>query len=293
MTTILLAAVLLLPARAAAQELAVEPAVAELRAALRASAAAAAPAPGLMTPAALKARVEALLAGGPVPKSYAEAAFADPRTQVLDGIAAKFGRPAESLPYDKYRGLFITTTTVAGGAKFLADHAELLARVRARYGVDPALLTALVGVESRYGRGTGTIPVFDDLYTVALQVKPMSDWAVRELAAFLTETHAGGVDPHVPLGSYAGATGFVQFEPSSVLKWGVDFDGDGRVDLDTWPDALGSAANYLARNGYDAKAPFSPDSAIGRSIHAYNHSDDYVRVILDLRAEILKSADRP
>jgi len=285
---------LLVAARAAAGDFSVEDAVAELRAAVRASAAAIPPKPAappdLMTPVQLKTRVEALLAGGPVSKAYVEAAFADPRTQELDGIAAKFGKPAESLPYDQYRKLFVTTNTVAGGVQFLAAHRELLEQVRARYGVDPGVLTALVGVESRYGKGTGAIPVFDDLLTVALQVKPMSDWAVRELAAFLTNARAAGVDPHVPLGSYAGATGFVQFEPSNVTKYGVDFDGDGRVDLNAWPDALASAANYLARNGYQAGAPFTPDSAVGRSIHAYNHSEDYVRVVLDLRAEILKAA---
>lgn len=297
MSRVLPVLLLLVAARAAAGDFSAEDAVAELRASARASAAAAPPAPAappdLMTHERLKERVEALLAGGPASKAYVEAAFADPRTKELDGIAAKFGKPAESLPYEQYRRLFVTTTTVAGGVAFLAEHRDLLEKVRARYGVDPGVLVGLVAVETRYGKGVGAVPVFDDLYTVALQVKPMSDWAVRELAAFLTNARAAGVDPHVPLGSYAGATGFVQFEPSNVTRYGVDFDGNGRVDLNTWPDALASAANYLSSNGYRAGAPFTPDSAIGRSIHAYNHSDDYVRVILDLRAEILKAAAKP
>lgn len=68
----------------------------------------------------------------------------------------------------------------------------------------------------------------------------------------------------------------------------MDFDGDGRTRLDEWPDALGSAANYLVRHGYDASSAFEPGSAIGRSIYAYNHSENYVRAMLELRAEILK-----
>jgi len=271
-------------ARGRAQAFDVEPAVAGMRAQIRAGLAAAIP-PDPMTPDQVRARVEALLAGS-VPRGYVAKAFADPRTKVLDGIAEKFGHPAEALPYEKYRLLFATEANVAAGAKFAADHKELLEQVRARYGVDGALLTALVCVETRYGANTGSIPVFDDLYTIALKVKPMSDWAARELAAFVKTCWKQGVDPHVPLGSYAGATGYVQFEPSTVALDGVDFDGDGSVDLNAWPDALASAANYLARSGYDASAPFTPESKIGRSIRAYNHSDNYVRVVLELRGLI-------
>lgn len=280
------AAVLLLPALGRAQD---EPLSAAADGALAFVDAARGAAPAPPTPARLEARVEAALAGT-VPRAYVRAAFADPRTKVLDGIAERFGKPAESLPYPEYRKLFVTEANIADGARFLAEHRDLLERVRARYGVDGGLLAALVCVETRYGRSTGTIPVFDDLYTIALEVAPMSDWAARELAAFLKAARAQGVDPHVPLGSYAGATGYVQFEPTTAAAYAVDFDGDGRVDLGSWPDALGSAAHYLARSGYDASAAFTPGSAIGRAIFAYNHSDDYVRVVLELRGEIVKRA---
>ena len=93
-------------------------------------------------------------------------------------------------------------------------------------------------------------------------------------------------DAHAWFGSYAGAFGLVQFMPSSANAFAVDFDGDGKRRLFEWPDALGSAANYLARNGYRAGEPFTPGSAIGRAVYAYNHSENYVRVVLELRAEL-------
>jgi membrane-bound lytic murein transglycosylase B len=66
----------------------------------------------------------------------------------------------------------------------------------------------------------------------------------------------------------------------------VDADGDGRRGLFGWADALGSAANYLVRHGYRTGEPFTPESAIGRAVYAYNHSENYVRVVLELRAEL-------
>jgi membrane-bound lytic murein transglycosylase B len=192
------------------------------------------------------------------------------------------------VPYEQYRRRFITEGNVAAGARFVRERRALLAAVAARYGVDGALLTALVAVETRYGTETGRYPVFDALDTIIQGVPSHADWAVREEAEFLKMTYSQGMDAHGVLGSYAGAFGFVQFEPSTFNLVAVDFDGDGVKRLDEWPDALASCANYLSRAGYDPAAPFTPDSPIGRALFAYNHSENYVRVILELRGEILK-----
>ena len=228
------------------------------------------------------------LAGSGVPESYVDSVFDDPRTAVIDGIADRFGRPAESLPYEQYRKFFLTEANIANGARFVREHQGLLSRVSARTGVDGALLTSLSGIETRYGASVGTFPVFSALYTITLKVPRRSDWAAREVAEVLKMGWTQGIDTHAVLGSYAGAFGFVQFMPSSFNAYAVDFDGDGRTRLDEWPDALGSASNYLVRHGYDPSAAFEPGSAVGRAIYAYNHSDNYVRAMLELRAEILK-----
>ncbi|HEX4048007.1 MAG TPA: lytic murein transglycosylase [Elusimicrobiota bacterium] len=242
-------------------------------------------------PAQARALVEAALAGSGVPDSYVEGVFADPRSRLFPEIPGRFGGSrghGKPVPYEEYRKYFITESNIAAGARFVRAHRELLDAVTARYAVDGALLTALVAIETRYGSATGKYPVFDALDTIIQKVPSRSAWAVREEAAFLEMTYVQGLDAHAVLGSYAGAFGYVQFEPSTYQSTAVDFDGDGARRLDQWPDALGSCANYLARAGYDASAPFTPESAIGRSLFAYNHSSNYVRVILELRGEILK-----
>ncbi len=242
-------------------------------------------------PAQARALVKARLAGSGVPDAYADRVFDDPRARLFPDIPGKFETPAgpvAPVPYKEYRKYFITEANIAAGVRFVGDHRGLLDAVEARYRVDGALLTALVSVETRYGTVVGKYPVFDALNTIIQEVPSRSAWAVGEEAEFLKMTYAQGLDAHAVLGSYAGAFGFVQFEPSTYNAKAVDFDGDGRKRLDEWPDALGSCANYLALAGYEAGAPFTPESSIGRSLFSYNHSDNYVRVILELRGEILK-----
>jgi membrane-bound lytic murein transglycosylase B len=235
--------------------------------------------------------VKAKLAGSGVPEAYVDSVFDDPRSRLYPDIPPKFGTPTTPvppLPYDQYRRKFVTPENLDAGVKFIRDHRSLLAAVEARYGVDGTLLVGLVCVETRYGTAAGRYSVFDALNTIIQGVPRRSDWAAREAAAYLKMTFAGGLDAHGTLGSYAGAFGFVQFMPTSWERVAVDFDGDDSRRLDQWPDALASAANYLARAGYKAADPFIPSSSIGRSLHAYNHSDNYVQVILDLREELLK-----
>lgn len=238
-----------------------------------------------------RALIETKLAGSGVPDSYVDSVFADPRAKLYADIPAKFGtptKPVPPVPYDQYRKYFVTDSNLNAGVQFIRDHRALLNAVQARYKVDGALLVGLVCVETRFGTATGKYMVFDALNTIVQQVPQRSNWAAREAAEFLKMTYAQHMDAHGVLGSYAGAFGFVQFEPSTYNLVAVDFDGDGQRRLDQWPDALASAANYLSRAGYDASAPFTASSKIGRSIFSYNHSDNYVQVILDLREEMLK-----
>ncbi|MDE2490138.1 MAG: lytic murein transglycosylase [Elusimicrobia bacterium] len=260
-----------------------------LRAAALLSVRAQKPGPSL-TPAQAHAKIEADLVGSGVPASYADAVFADPRARIYPQIPGYFGGGSATaeIPYDQYQKYVLTASRISMGAQFVRDHRALLAQVEARTGVDGTLLTALAGVETLYGTNTGRFQVIDALDTIVQKVPRLSDWAAREAAAFLEMTYAQGLDAHAVLGSYAGAFGYVQFEPSSYQRFAVDFDGDGSKRLDQWPDALGSAAHYLVLAGYRTGAPFTPDSPIGRSLFAYNHSDNYVRGILDLRAAILQ-----
>lgn len=247
--------------------------------------------PDAMTPEEAKALIVSRAAALGVPEEWSRAALDDPRLRVIDEVARRFGGPGGSRPaasYESYRRYFLTEARVAAGAAFLAERRALLESVRARYGVDPALLTALVGVETFYGARTGSFPALSALFTATVKVKRRSSWAAREAAELLRAAREQSWDPHALEGSHAGAFGYVQFVPSSYRALAVDFDRSGTRDLHQWPDALGSAAAYLARGGYRDGAPFTPESPIGRSLRAYNRSDDYVRVILELREAVLR-----
>ena len=228
------------------------------------------------------------LQGSGVPRAYVEAAFARPEVKLHEEIPGFFDHPAEALPYEEYRRRIITDARIAGGVRFRETRKTELAAVARAYGVDEVLMTGLVGVESSYGTNRGKYTVFNSLYTIIRLVPKRSRWAAGELAEYLKYCHADRVDPQGILGSYAGAFGYGQFIPSSFNRLAVDFDGDGVRRHDSWPDVLASIANYWVKNGYEpGSLDFSRDSSIWKALFAYNHSDNYVNVVIDLRAEIL------
>ncbi|MCK5769273.1 lytic murein transglycosylase B [Algiphilus sp.] len=161
--------------------------------------------------------------------------------------------PERTRTWSEYRGLHVTDSMVARGVAFMRDHAGTLARAEAEYGVPPELITAILGVETRYGGFVGTTRVLDALATQGFDHPTRSRFFLSELAAFFALTRETGMDPTEPVGSYAGAMGWAQFMPSNYRRLAVDFDGDGDTDLWSAADAIGSVARYLV--AYD------PDTA--------------------------------
>ena len=226
-----------------------------------------------------------------MPAGTADAAFADPLTRIIDGLAERFDTAPENHgTYEQYRRIFMTEERIAAGAKFFSERKDLLGAIERRFGVDPGLVVAFVGVETFYGRAAGSFDVFNALYTITRKVPRRSDWAARELAEYIKFCRAEGLGVHGAIGSYAGAFGYGQFMPSSFNAYGVDFDGDGRRGPFAWPDALASVANYTARHGYEPGGGFQEGSSNWKAIYAYNHSDFYVRVVIELRGAILARA---
>lgn len=189
------------------------------------------------------------------------------RDEVLEAIA----RPAEALPWYRYRPIFITDARSAGGIEFLRDNAELLARAEEEYGVPPAIVAAIIGVETFYGRHKGRFPVLDTLATLAFEYPPRGDFFRRELEQFLLLARHEGIAPRAVKGSYAGAMGMPQFISSSYRHYAIDFDGDGRRDLwDSNADVIGSVAAYLAEHGWQRGEPV---------VHRVRPADDAWRAL--------------
>jgi membrane-bound lytic murein transglycosylase B len=186
-------------------------------------------------------------------------------------VLAAISRPAERVvPWYEYRGIFLNDRRIDAGVSFWREHTDLLAEVAARYGVEPQMILAIVGIESLFGERMGRYRVLDSLSTLAFAYPPRASFFASELEAFLITSREEGPEFLNALGSYAGAMGAGQFISSSYRAYAVDGDGDGRRDLwEDWDDILPSVANYFARHGWRSgelvavPASRSRDSAAG------------------------------
>ena len=155
-----------------------------------------------------------------------------------------------TLTFDQYLKRRLTNAFVATGRKMARTHAALLRRVTAQYGVGGGTLVAVWGMESNYGRFSGTWPTIAALATLAYD--PHRPVLFRnELFAALEIIDRQKVPIEELKGSWAGAMGQPQFMPSSYLRYAVDFDGDGQRDIWTSAgDVFASIANFLKQQGW-------------------------------------------
>ena len=172
-----------------------------------------------------------------------------------------------------YRSRFIDPVRINAGVKFWQTNREALDRAEKEYGVPAEIIVGIIGVETIYGQQTGTFRVIDALTTLTLdfptahpRAKERREFFQGELEQYLSLTSRTSTDPTSLKGSFAGAMGLPQFMPSSWVKYAVDFDGDGRVDLFNSPaDVIGSVANYFKafnwQNGMPTHYPVSFDKS--------------------------------
>jgi membrane-bound lytic murein transglycosylase B len=178
------------------------------------------------------------------------------QTCMKQSILNAMSRPAEAKPWSAYRPLFVEPKHIAQGVRFWAAHDAALARAEAEYGVPASMIVAIIGVETFYGRNTGSFRVMDALATLAFGYPQRAAYFRDELEQYLLLAREAGFAPLSIKGSYAGAMGIGQFMPSSYRNFGVDFDGDGQRDLwDNPDDAIGSVANYFHGKGWVLGAP--------------------------------------
>jgi membrane-bound lytic murein transglycosylase B len=172
----------------------------------------------------------------------------EPLQRVVDSDRSQ----AELNPgFARYLSTRLTPAMIRRGQELSAEHRPLLGQIERRFDVQRRFLLAVWGLETRYGRVTGNIPVFQALATLAWEPRRASFFR-GELFNALTMVQRGHIDPRSMTGSWAGAMGQPQFIPSSYLTYAVDFDGDGQRDI--WKssgDALASIANYLKGSGWN------------------------------------------
>ncbi len=200
---------------------------------------------------------------------------------------------------------YVGAVMLAGGYSYLREHYDYLVEIDRKYGVAPSVIVALLLVETKLGYTLGNNPAFSNLANMAassdpnlffdklgyekLEQKDMdwlekrtqkkADWAYRELHALLKFSSDNSVDPTEIPGSPYGAFGICQFMPTTAISYGVDGDGDGRIDLFGREDALASMANFLKKHGW--KNSLSKEKKL-KVIYRYNHSKVYARTIYEV-----------
>lgn len=162
-----------------------------------------------------------------------------------------------------YRSRFIDPARIQAGAAFWQANQTSLERAERSFGVPAEIIVGIIGVETIYGRNIGNFRVIDALATLSIDFPQAHPRAAERQAFFLGEleqllslAHRAGIDPLGLRGSYAGAMGMPQFMPSSWVRYAIDFDADGRIDLFESPsDVIGSVANYLVAFGWREGMP--------------------------------------
>jgi membrane-bound lytic murein transglycosylase B len=165
-------------------------------------------------------------------------------------------RPAEGKPWKDYRPIFMTEARISQGRTFYAEHRSELDKVARDTGVPAEIIVAIIGVETNYGRISGSYRVLDALYTLGFFYPPREEFFRSELSNLFALAKKEQLDLATLKGSYAGAMGWGQFMPSSYLNYGRDGDGDGRRDLlGSTRDAFASIANYFIGYGWQTGQP--------------------------------------
>lgn len=177
-------------------------------------------------------------------------------------------QPEFTTPIWDYLAALVDQQRVDDGLAMLARHADVLARAESGYGVDPATVVAVWGVESDYGRSFGKRPLLVSLSTLSCFGRRQPFFQGELIATLQLLARGDLVDPGIT-GSWAGAFGHTQFMPTTYQRIAVDFDGDGRRDLvGSIPDALGSTANYLKTSGWRRGEPWGYEVALPQGFNA-------------------------
>jgi membrane-bound lytic murein transglycosylase B len=172
-------------------------------------------------------------------------------------VVELMNRPVLEPPkWYEYAPPFLTAERVEAGLAFWSANAAALERAQQATGVPAEVIVAIIGVETYYGRITGSHRVIDALATLAFDYPRRAAFFRGELKEFLLLAREQRISPLAPRGSFAGAMGLPQFMPGSYRRFAVDFDGSGSIDL--WrsaEDAIGSVANFLVRHDWKPGQP--------------------------------------
>ena len=203
----------------------------------------------------------------------------------LDPAVLSFDRRQRGMfhakSFEEYAATRVIPARIKRAKALLQKHAALLARIEQEFGVPRELIMAIWTLETDNGTGDmGKLPVIRTLATLAHDCR-RTELFQRELIAALMIVERGDLPLRDLVGAYAGEIGQTQFLPSSYIKYGVDYDGNGHVDLRrSVPDVLASTANLLKVNGWRTAQPFGEGTANFEVMREWNRAVVYRKTIV-------------
>jgi lytic murein transglycosylase len=192
--------------------------------------------------------------------------------------------------FEEYAATRVTAGRIKRGLQLMQRHAALLSRIERQFGPPPHLIVAIWGLETDFGSGDmGKLPVIRVVTTMAHDCR-RTELFQKELHAALKILQRGDLPLKDLIGAYAGELGQTQFLPSSYIKYGVDYDGNGHVDLrHSVPDVLASTANLLKVNGWKPGAPFTEGTENFEVMREWNRAVVYRKTIAHFADRLAQS----
>ncbi|AXS39631.1 lytic murein transglycosylase [Breoghania sp. L-A4] len=198
----------------------------------------------------------------------------NPRVIKLDRSQKSF-----KLSFDQFYKRRVDNAMIKRGRALMASNRRLFDSIERQYGVPAEVIVAIWGLETGFGRNSGSMPAIRSLATLAYDCR-RSDFFTNELMSALTIVQRGDMAPANMKGAWAGELGQTQFLASSYVKYAVDYDGNGRRDLiRSVPDVLASTANYLKQYGWRRGQSWEPGSANYDVLFKWNRAKVYVQTI--------------
>jgi lytic murein transglycosylase len=199
-------------------------------------------------------------------------------------IRADRGQKSFKLSLDQFMAKRGGPAIAAQGKGRKNANAALFANIEKRYGVPPGPLVAIWGMETAFGNYMGNQNVLSAVATLAYDCR-RPEYFTEQLYAALQLIDRGTLAPGTR-GAMHGEVGQTQFLPKSILLYGVDGDGDGRVNLNGKADALASTANFLKGHGWQRGAGYQPGQPNFRAIQGWNAAGVYQQAIAIIARQI-------
>ncbi len=206
----------------------------------------------------------------------------DPTVVRLDRSQKSF-----KLSFEEFYARRVGPGLMRRGQALMRQHQATLERIEKRFGVPAPILISIWGLETNYGAdSSGKFSIIRSLATLSYDCR-RSEFFTGHLIDALRIVDRGDLTVAQMRGGWAGEIGHTQFLPSGYYKYAVDFDGDGRRDLEhSVPDMLASTANFLKGNGWQAGQGWEPGSANYAVLREWNRAEVYQRTIAEMSSRL-------